>query len=141
MIRIQEIRLALDESEKSLYSRAAKILRIQPQAIEKLTIYKKSVDARKKSNVFFSDTVDVPTKDEDKIVANCASTKGRLVTPKVYTLPENKRKSSLRPVIVGFGPAGLFARLLLALSGPCPFILARRQAVRERPTALDHLCK
>ena len=99
------------------------------------------MDARKKSNVFFSYTVDVTTKDEDKIVANCASTKVQLVTPKVYTLPENKRKSSLRPVIVGFGPAGMFAGLVLALSGLCPIILERGKAVSERQKDVDRFWK
>lgn len=141
MIRIQEIRLELGESEKVLYSRAAKILRIQVQAIEKLTVYKKSVDARKKSHVFFSYTVDVTAKNEEKIVASCQNPKVQLVTPKVYTLPENKRKSNLRPVIVGFGPAGMFAGLVLALSGLCPIILERGKAVGERQKDVDRFWK
>lgn len=59
MIRVSELRLELDEDESLLRKKAGKVLRTDPKYIEKLTIFKKSVDARKKDDVHFSYTVDV----------------------------------------------------------------------------------
>ncbi len=133
MIRINEIRLSLDEDEEFLKSKAAKILKINPKYIEKLSIYKKSVDARKKDDVHFTYSVDVIiTLDENQIVSKCKSNKVQLAKPYVYNLPENRRVSQFRPVVVGFGPAGMFAGLILAQSGLKPIILERGKAVDER---------
>ena len=69
MIRINEINLSLDEDEALLKAKAAKILKINEKYIKTLTIYKKSVDARKKDNVHFTYSVDVTIAlDENQIV-------------------------------------------------------------------------
>lgn len=133
MIRINEIKLSLDEDEELLKTKAAKILKINPKYIDSYTIYKKSVDARKKDDVHFTYSLDVNiTLDEEQIVAKCKSNKVQLAKPYVYTLPENRRVSSFRPVIAGFGPAGMFAGLILAEAGLKPIILERGKAVEER---------
>lgn len=133
MIRINEIKLSLDEEEELLAEKAAKVLKINKKYIKSYTIYKKSVDARKKDDVHFTYSLDVIiTLDEEQITRKCKSNKVSIVKPYVYTLPENKRVSSFRPVVVGFGPAGMFAGLILALSGLKPIILERGKAVEER---------
>ena len=133
MIRINEIKLSLDEEEELLAEKAAKVLKINKKYIKSYTIYKKSVDARKKDDVHFTYSLDVIiTLDEEQITRKCKSNKANIVKPYVYTLPENKRVSSFRPVVVGFGPAGMFAGLILALSGLKPIILERGKAVEER---------
>lgn len=133
MIRINEIRLNLDEDESLLKLKAAKILRINEKYIEKLTIYKKSVDARKKEDVHFTYSVDVEVSlDQQQIVAKCKSNKASVVEPYTYEMPQNKRVSKFRPVVVGFGPAGMFAGLILAQAGLKPIVLERGKGIDER---------
>lgn len=138
MIRINEIKLSLDEEEELLAEKAAKVLKINKKYIKSYTIYKKSVDARKKDDVHFTYSLDVIiTLDEEQITRKCKSNKVSIVKSYVYTLPENKRVSSFRPVVVGFGPAGMFAGLILALSELKPIILERGKAVEERTKDVD----
>lgn len=133
MIRINEIKLSLDEEESTLKSKAAKTLRINEKYIDSYTIYKKSIDARKKDDVHFTYSVDVIiTLDEEQIVSKCKSNKVQIVKPYTYELPQNKRVSKFRPVVVGFGPAGMFAGLILAQSGLKPIILERGKDVEAR---------
>lgn len=133
MIRINEIKLSLDESEDILKEKASRTLKINSKYIKTCTIYKKSVDARKKDDVHFTYAVDIEiTLDEKQIVNKCKSDKVQIVTPYKYTLPENKRVSKFRPVVVGFGPAGMFAGLILAQAGLKPIILERGKDVEQR---------
>lgn len=133
MIRINEIKLSLDEDESMLETKAAKMLKINKKYIKSLTIYKKSVDARKKENVHFTYAVDITTAlDEEQIVAKCKSNKIQLTKPYIYEIPENKRISKYRPIIVGFGPAGMLAGLILAEAGLRPIILERGRGIEER---------
>lgn len=133
MIRINEIKLSLDEDESLLEAKAAKILKINKKYINSLTIYKKSVDARKKENVHFTYSVDITIAlDEEQIVAKCKSNKVQLTKPYKYEIPENKRISKYRPIIVGFGPAGMLAGLILAEAGLKPIILERGKGIDER---------
>lgn len=139
MIRINEIRLSLDEEEIALRQKAAKILKINEKYIESYTIFKKSIDARKKDDVHFTYSLDVIiTLDEEQIVSKCKSGKVQIVKPYKYELPENKRVSEYRPVIVGFGPAGMFAGLILAQSGLRPIILERGKDVDSRTQDVKH---
>ena len=72
MIRINEIRLSLDENEELLKQKVSKILKINEKYIKKLTIFKKSVDARKKDDVHFTYAVDVTLLlDEEQIISKC----------------------------------------------------------------------
>ncbi len=142
MIRINEIRLSLDEEESLLKQKAAKTLKINEKYIDSYTIYKKSVDARKKDDVHFTYSLDVTiTLDEEQITAKCKSNKVQLVKPYVYTLPENKRISKFRPVVVGFGPAGMFAGLILAQAGLKPIIIERGKDVDARTRDVNRFWK
>lgn len=133
MIRISEIKLSLDEDENLIAEKAAKILKINKKYIKSYTIYKKSIDARDKNDIHFSYTVDVTIGlDEKQICGKCKSGKAQLVTPYRYELPEVRRKSEFRPIIVGFGPAGMFAGLILAQAGLRPLILERGKSAEER---------
>lgn len=133
MIRINEISLSLDEEESLLADKAAKILKINKKYIKSYTIYKKSVDARKKDNVHFTYSLDVNiTLDEEQIAGKCKSNKVQTVKPYQYELPSVNRNSGFRPVVVGFGPAGMFAGLILAEAGLKPIILERGKNVDER---------
>ncbi len=133
MIRINEIKLSLDEEETLLKQKAAKILRINEKYIKKISIYKKSIDARKKDDVHFTYSVDVKISlDENQIAEKCKSNKVSVVMPYKYVLPENKRKSKFRPVVAGFGPAGMFAGLILAQAGLKPIVLERGKDIDSR---------
>lgn len=133
MIRINEIKLSLDEDESVLAEKAAKILKINKKYINALTIYKKSVDARDKDDIHFSYSVDVEIAlDEKQITSKCKSPKVSLAKPYVYEIPENRRKSKYRPVIAGFGPAGMLAGIILAEAGLKPIILERGKDIDSR---------
>ena len=136
MIRLHNIKVALDYSNKSLVSAAAKKLGCTAAQIERCEISKKSVDARKKNDVCFVVSLDVALKnpqDERRLAARLAPNIGAIVTP--YAPPaaaQLKAVPAVRPVVVGFGPAGLFAALTLAESGACPIVLERGQDVDTR---------
>ncbi len=136
MIRLHNIKVALDYSNKSLASAAAKKLGCTQGQIANCEISKKSVDARKKNDVCFVVSIDVTLKnpqDERRIAARLAPSIGALVDP--YAPPAKpmlRTAPSVRPIVVGFGPAGLFAALTLAESGACPIVLERGQDVDTR---------
>lgn len=133
MIRINEIRLSLDEEETMLRQKVSKILKINEKYIKSLTIFKKSVDARKKDDIHFTYSVDVTLSlDEAQIISKCKSNKATLAKPYKYEMPENKRISKFRPVVIGFGPAGMLAGLILAEAGLRPIILERGKDIDAR---------
>ena len=129
MIRINEVALSLDYDETSLKKAAAKKLNISVGDIKYISLYKRSVDARKKDNVHFTAAVDVKVDNENKVLKKCKS--AVLVEEYKYDLPKC-RKLSKRPVIIGSGPCGMFAALILAQCGQNPIIIERGRDVDSR---------
>ena len=138
MLRIQNIPLPLDGDEDLLRRRAARILGVKPQAIQSLTLARQSIDARKKSQVHYVCTVDVEAADEAGIAARCGDRRVCLHRPQPYVFPPVGRTSPLPPVVVGMGPAGLFAALYLARAGLPPILLERGRRVEERTADVEH---
>ena len=134
MIRLHELRLPLDHAPEALPAAVARRLGIAPAAIRELRVFKRSHDARKKNALMFIYTVDVQTDDEPHLLDQFADDPkiGRSPDMRYHFVAEAPPVLPHRPVVVGFGPAGIFAALLLAQMGFRPIVLERGKAVRER---------
>ncbi len=137
MLRIQNIPLPLDGGEAQLKKKAARTLGIRSEAIQGLTLARQSIDARKKSDVHYVCTVDVTVADEQRLMSRCRDKNVSLHVPQPYVFPPVRRTSPLPPVVVGMGPAGLFAALFLARNGLPPIVLERGRPVEERTADVE----
>ncbi len=134
MLKVSQIRLDLDAPEDMLPELAAKKLRLAPGQIQSWRIAQKSVDARQKSDVHFvySLYLTLPPKAERRILSNPRLEK--LARPAAAEKPQPlvAGRFAEPPVVVGAGPAGLFAALILAEAGACPILLERGADVDRR---------
>ena len=134
MLRLTEIKLPLDHAPEALEAAILKRLEIAAADVVGFTIFRRAHDARKRTAIFLIYTVDVEVKDEAALLAKLVGKAHITVTPDmeykfVARAPDNSAK---RPVVIGTGPCGLFAGLILAQMGLRPIILERGKAVRER---------
>ena len=127
MIRIRQVKVPLEENVKKY---TAKKLNVKPEDILKLKINKKSIDARKKQDIHYVYEVDIDIKNENKYLKN----KDILKTPKeIYIEPKiGNQKLNKNLIIIGSGPAGLFAALLLSEKGYKPIIIERGEKIEDR---------
>ena len=133
MLRIQELKLPLDHAEPALRQAIVKRLSIADQALVSFTVFKRAYDARKTSAIQLIYTIDVVVKDEASVLKRLSKDKQIVRTPDLdYRPPVKAAPGQKRPVVVGMGPCGLFAGLLLAEMGFNPIILERGKIVRER---------
>ena len=133
MIRIRDISMPPEHNTNQLLFEAAKLLRISNSEILQLSIVKRSVDARKKPNVQIIYTVDVRVRgSENKVLKRCGCKRASIAQQPVYRIPKASNPGGDRPVVVGFGPAGMFAALVLALAGRRPLVLERGEDARTR---------
>ena len=136
MIQIKNLRLNVGEDKKSLILRAAKILRINPAQITGEKLVKRSLDARKKNDIHYICTAAFSVKvNEKKLIETVKSRDVSEYVEKSYVISEYKGKK--RPVIVGFGPAGMFAALVLSYAGARPIVIERGQDAVTRKAAVD----
>lgn len=136
MIIIRNIKLPLGKSEKSLKALAAKALRIDEKLITRLTITKKSIDARKKPEVYYLYSVAVSVKGDEKRILNKNAKNSNIAEYRPFSYEIPSVMSKTRPVIVGFGPAGMFAGLVLSKAGLQPIIIERGSDVTARTKAV-----
>ena len=131
MIRINQIKLPVTHDTAQLEQKIRKALKFTADTPFKYQIVKKSIDARKKPDLFYVYSVDVEIPNEQKIVKKVNDNNIMLTKAKKYVLPEVKNPS-LTPVIAGAGPAGLFCAYALMLEGFRPVVAERGKKIDER---------
>lgn len=136
MIRINQLALETGHGPEALKKKVAKLLKVPETAIKELVIVRRSIDARKKYHLLYSYIVDVKLTDPKKertAVKKAASGNIKIETETAYRYPaRGEERLRLRPVIIGAGPAGLFAALLLAECGFSPLLLEQGDPVEIR---------
>lgn len=134
MILIRSLRLEVGEELSALKGKAARALGCKAREIRECKLVKRSLDARKKNDIHYVCAVAVSLPEEGRYLRRPRKDIAPY-TPPVYEIP--KVTSDQRPVVVGFGPAGMFAALVLARAGARPIVLERGQAVEQRTAAVE----
>ena len=130
MLRIEQLRLLPEEPETALLARCARLLHTDPAALTGLTVLRRAIDARE--GLTFVYTVAVSAPQEAALLRRCRDRRVTAYTPERYALPAPVTPPETRPIVVGAGPAGLFAALVLARCGARPILLERGQCVEQR---------
>lgn len=129
MIRINQLKLPVNHGKQDLEKKAAKLLKIPREKIKRLIVRRQSIDARKKGELLYIYAVDIQIEgNEASVVKKAKSPNILAVQEKIYHFPgpeAGAERLPERPVIIGFGPAGLFCGLMLARAGFQPVILER----------------
>lgn len=127
MLRLENIKIYEDKTEDEVVREACQKYKLDFKNVQKYVIYKKSIDARDKSNIFYNYTIDIEYKGNIKI-KNIKE-----VNEEEFNLNINvKRRAETRPVIIGAGPAGLFCALILVQNGIKPIVLEQGKKVEDR---------
>lgn len=134
MIRINELKLPLNHSDDDLPAAICQRLKINAEQLQSFTVFRRGYDARKKSDIQLIYTLDVATGIDEQLLKTHAKDPQIRPTPDTSYKFVAKAPAELteRPIVVGLGPCGLFAGLILAQMGFKPIILERGKAVRER---------
>lgn len=132
MIRISGIKLPLDYDREDLHKAIAKRLKLAPNRVTEVRLIRRSVDARKKDNIHFVCTAEAKLEISEGLFLKKCKDKG--VIKNEESLPEFSQKNNFahKPVVVGFGPAGMFAGLVLAKRGYEPIIIEQGKKIEHR---------
>lgn len=134
MLRLTEIKLPLDSTEEDIKSAILKKLEIKTADLINYTVFKRSYDARKRGTICFVYIIDIETPKEKQLLRRFQKDPHVVPTPDTSYHYVTHAPSSLteRPIVIGCGPCGMFAGLLLAQMGFRPLIVERGKAVRDR---------
>ncbi len=141
MIRINQLKLPVGHHTDDLKQAVLQQLHIREEDLLDLQIFRRSIDARKKPQIFYVYTLDLKLRNEEKVLKRIKQ-KVQKITPVRYETPEHGTEvPNHRPVIIGAGPAGLFCAYLLAKEGYRPILLERGASVEERIQDVDTFWK
>ena len=130
MLRIENLKLPPGSGDAALRAQILKVLRLPEERLLALRILRRSIDARE--GVHWVYTVEAETANEDAVLRRCRDKRVSRAEPRpAYRLPQAVPTPDCPPVIVGAGPAGLFAALVLARAGARPILLERGRWVEE----------
>jgi uncharacterized FAD-dependent dehydrogenase len=133
MLRLTEVKLPLDHGEADLRAAVRQRLEVDDGEIEALAVARRGTDARRRSAISLIYSLDVALRDEAGVLRRLQGDPRVGPTPDTsYRFPVRAPAGATRPVVIGCGPCGLFAALLLAQMGFRPIILERGQMVRQR---------
>ncbi len=134
MLRLTDVQLPLDHQEEDLKAAVLARLGVAADDLIAFTIFRRGYDARKKSAITLVYTLDVEVKNEAKVQKRLAGNRHVGPTPDTsyHFVAQAPAGLKMRPVVIGTGPCGIFAGLILAQMGFNPIILERGKAVRER---------
>jgi uncharacterized protein len=134
MLRLTEIKLPLDHPDTALQDAILKKLQMGAADLIRYTIFKRSYDARKKGQIILVYIVDVETPQEKALLQRFKKDPHVVPAPDLTYRPVVQAPSELpvRPIVIGTGPCGMFAGLLLAQMGLRPILLERGKSVRDR---------
>jgi uncharacterized protein len=134
MLRLTEVKLPLDRPETDLPDVICRRLGIPHDALRRYAVFRRGYDARKSTQIFLIYTLDVEVADEAEVLRRFAHDRHVAVAPDTTYKFVTQAPPTLRhrPIVIGFGPCGIFAGLILAQMGFRPIILERGKQVRER---------
>ena len=135
MLRLTELKLPLDHAQVELEAAILKRLGIVAAELDGFTVFRRAHDARKRAAIMLIYSVDVQVKNEVQLLQKLAGDPHLRPTPDMayrFVARAPAGKTAPRPVVIGSGPCGLFAGLILAQMGFRPIIVERGKAVRER---------
>ncbi|MDE7445962.1 MAG: FAD-dependent oxidoreductase [Lachnospiraceae bacterium] len=130
MLRINQLKLPVDHTEEELIKRVKKLLRCEE--IPEITIVRRSIDARKKPELYFNYILNIQVKNQASVYRKCDKKQVLIWKEMPYRFPVAAYRGCTRPVIIGAGPAGLFCGYMLAKAGFCPILLERGASVEQR---------
>ncbi len=130
MLRINQLKLPIEHTQQDLEQKVMELLGILE--VPEIMIVRRSVDARKKPELFFNYILDLRVRNQREVYKHCNKKQVTIQNEMKYRFPISDYKGQVRPIIVGMGPAGLFCGYMLAEAGFRPILLERGKKVEER---------
>jgi uncharacterized FAD-dependent dehydrogenase len=132
-MRLTEVKLPLGHTDEDLRAAVLKRIGVHGDDVVELSVFRRAVDARKPKAIVFIYTIDVTVRDEAAVMARLRGDRHVSTSPDMsYKIARAATPPTTRPVVIGAGPCGIFAGLILAEMGLRPLILERGKVVRER---------